>query len=65
MHSYAAPLIPVRALDARAIGREAEPPNEAFIEVSNVVRGVAWAVSIEGATALFFYAVWHLWHVWR
>ena len=61
MHSYAAPLMPVRALDARAMSREADSRNEAFTDLSNVVKGVTWALSIEGGAALFFYAVWHLW----
>lgn len=53
------------ALDAQAMGREEELGDEGFLEAGNVAKGVSWAISIEGGAALLFYAVWHLWHVWR
>jgi hypothetical protein len=65
MQSYAAPFAASDALDARAMVREERSGDEALSDVSNVVRGVSWALSIEGGAALLFYVIWHLWHVWR
>lgn len=65
MHTYAGSLMPVRALDTRAVSREADWRAEQFGDLSRLARGVSWALSIEGGAALLLYVIWHLWHVWR
>lgn len=42
---------------SRASGVDAD----SCTETSNCLRGAAYALGIEAAAALFFYAAWHLW----
>ncbi len=64
MSSYAAPLMQTQGMKAGAIRVEAEWPAEAIVNLRDLGRGVGWALGIEGAAALSFYAVWHLWRLW-
>jgi hypothetical protein len=49
---------------AGAISADAEWPAEAIVNLSNLARGVRWALAIEGAAALGIYAIWHLCRLW-
>jgi len=64
MSSYAAPLTRTHVMRAGAISADAEWPAEAIVNLSDLGRGVRWALAIEGAAALGIYAVWHLWRLW-
>ncbi len=65
MSSYAAPLMRPRVLRNETLDPEQEWPAEAAVNVRLLVKGVGWALGIEGVAAISLYAVWHLWHTWR
>ena len=64
MSSYAAPLIRAQVVKPRTISAETEWPDEAFVNLRDLRRGVGWALAIESAAALSCYIIWHLWHIW-
>lgn len=64
MSSYAAPLTRTQVMRAGTISTDAEWPAAAIVNLSDLARGVRWALAIEGAAALGIYAVWHLWRLW-
>lgn len=64
MSSYVAPLTRSQVMRPGAISAGAEWPAEAIVNLSDLARGVRWALAIEGAAAVGIYAVWHLWRLW-
>ena len=49
-----------RALSNRGLDADAEWPPEAVVDIRVLGRGVAWALGIEAAAALFVGVIWHL-----
>jgi hypothetical protein len=65
MSSVAAPFTQGHALEAGAMGPEAECPAQAVVDLRRLGKGVCWALGIEGAAALCLYLIWDLWQLWR
>ncbi len=65
MGSFAAPMPLADVLKAGTTSPNAEWPTQTVVDVRSLAKGVCWALGIEGAAALFLYAIWHLWQLWR
>lgn len=54
---------PRRMLVVPRAAEMAAMPQEPAVAPGNVGKGLAWALTLEGAGGLAFYAVWHFWHM--
>lgn len=63
MASYATTFASAQAGASDGIGAQAEWHPEGVVNLRLLVKGVGWALGIEGATAVGLYAIWLLWHV--
>ena len=53
----------VQASMAEACGDDIEWGEEAVVDLSSLLRGLSWALAMEGAMALLLIAGWHLWRM--
>ncbi|HWB98328.1 MAG TPA: hypothetical protein VG672_16560 [Bryobacteraceae bacterium] len=62
---YAAPFTGSRTLDSIATPAETEWPAEAIVDGRKLLKGIGWALAIEGAAALVLYGAWDMHHLGR
>ena len=62
MASYASTFARAQVVASRGLGRQTEWYPESVVNLRLLVKGVGWALGIEGVTALCLYAIWFLCH---
>jgi hypothetical protein len=65
MNSCASVVPGTQAIDAMPVATEALFPAETFVDGRKLVRGLRWALSIEGVVALVIYAAWYVWQLFH